>query len=506
MALARSESLPFVAGIARRASRNIRVTVVACVVLICGVFAAAALLQMRNDRVHALAQAQVFEAARAADIAAATGAALDRLAAAGRGFVDNKPVDLTREGIGNITEFDSSGLAVATADSASTVSLLPAAIGARGPLVFAPGTLTFPYKNRIVAVSFDATRLLPASMLRHAALTTASGTILLRDVAWSGGGSGTAVPGWPVTVRNAIDEDAALASWTGAIPLYLFVILGPALVGAALAAVFVREFAARAKASEALRSLRMTRPVEAKLLVRLAAAERNAAEDARAKSEFIAHMSHELRTPLNAIIGFSEVIERGFYGTVGHAKYVEYAHDINEAGRALHNKIGDILEFANVEAGRYPIRLRSVDICALATTVVGEHAGRAFSRRVALEMGFAHSAAALADPLAVNRVLTSLISNSLLYTPEGGLVRVDVREEEAAVVVRVVDNGHGFTREEVVRAGAPFKRFDRPGASTGAGMGLAIAMSLARRMDGAIRLDGTPGGGSVAELRLPKAS
>ena len=88
MALARSESMPLVAGLARRASRNIRVTVVACVVLICGVFAAAALLQMRNDRLHALAQAEVFEAARAADIADVTGGALDRLAAVGRGFDD----------------------------------------------------------------------------------------------------------------------------------------------------------------------------------------------------------------------------------------------------------------------------------------------------------------------------------------------------------------------------------------------------------------------------------
>ena len=86
-----------------------------------------------------------------------------------------------------------------------------------------------------------------------------------------------------------------------------------------------------------------------------------------------------------------------------------------------------------------------------------------------------------------------------------GLVRVDVLEEEAAIVARVIDNGHGFTRAEVAKAGVPFRRFDRPGAVTGAGMGLAIAMSLARRMGGAIRLDGSPGGGSVAELRLPKA-
>ena len=146
-----------------------------------------------------------------------------------------------------------------------------------------------------------------------------------------------------------------MRAWYGSLPLYLFVILGPALVGAGLAAVFVREFERRAKASEAIRTLRSTRPAEARLLVRLANAERGAVEALRSKTEFVAHMSHELRTPLNAIIGFAEVIERGFYGAVGHPKYIEYARDIGMAGRSLHSKIGDILEFANLEAGRYPL-------------------------------------------------------------------------------------------------------------------------------------------------------
>ncbi|HJW41632.1 MAG TPA: HAMP domain-containing sensor histidine kinase [Rhizomicrobium sp.] len=495
--------VPFFAG--RTRPRAIRMTVLLCVVLICGSFAGAALLQMRNDRIHALAQARVFETDRAAGAAAAIGASFDRMAALGRDFADGKTVDGAANGITNITVYDASGLVLATQDSFASRAPPPDALSGATPRVLLPGTLVFAYGEKIVALDFDPRSVVPATLLTRAGLLLPDGKPLLHDAAWSGSGPQAAVPGWPVVVQTSVDANVALAAWVGSLPLYIFVILGPALAGGALAAVFVREFERRARAAQAIRALRSTRPVEAKLLVRLAQAERAAAEDARAKSEFIAHMSHELRTPLNAIIGFSEVIERGFYGTVGHAKYVEYAHDINEAGRALHGKIGDILEFANVEAGRYPITLASVDLSALAQAVVAEHAGRAFSRRIALEMGFALAANALADAQAVNRIVTSLIANALAYTQEGGMVRIDVRDEEAATVLRVIDNGHGFTREEAAKAGTPFRRFDRPGTETGAGMGLAIAMSLARRMGGAIRLDGTPGGGSVAELRLPKA-
>ncbi|MBS0469664.1 MAG: HAMP domain-containing histidine kinase [Proteobacteria bacterium] len=506
MAQSGAISHPIIAAFAARAGlRGIRFTVLLCVVLICGCFAAAAVLQMRNDRAHALAQAQVFETERAADAAAAAGATLDRLAAIGKAYADGQETNFAAEGIRNVSVFDGAGLALRTLESHDTPSLPQASVWPGGRQVYAPGLLTFPYDGRIVAISFDPKALVPSRMLARGALTLKDGSALLRDATWSGSGDGVPVAGWPVTVRTSVDEQSALAAWTGALPLYLFVILGPSLAGAALAAVFVREFERRARAAEAIRSLRATRPVEAKLLVRLAEAERRAVEDSRAKSEFIAHMSHELRTPLNAIIGFSEVIERGFYGPAGHPKYVEYAHDINEAGRNLHNKIGDILEFANVEAGRYPIALAPTDVCAVVQTCVGEHAGRAFSRRISLDVGFVQSGEALADRLAVDRILTSLITNALAYTAEGGRIRVDVLEEEGAVVVRVRDNGAGFTRAELAETGKPFKRFDRSGAQTGGGLGLTIAMALARRMNGAVRISGVPGGGSIAELRLPKA-
>src|SRR5690242_21935008 len=99
--------------VARAASRNIRLTVVVSVVLICGSFAAAAALQMQNDRAHALTQAEYFETRRAGDVAAAAGASLERIAALGRAFADGRDVgDIAKaSGVSNITLFDRTGLA-----------------------------------------------------------------------------------------------------------------------------------------------------------------------------------------------------------------------------------------------------------------------------------------------------------------------------------------------------------------------------------------------------------
>jgi two-component system cell cycle sensor histidine kinase PleC len=226
----------------------------------------------------------------------------------------------------------------------------------------------------------------------------------------------------------------------------------------------------------------------------------------RSKSEFIAHMSHELRTPLNAVIGFSEIIAGGFYGPAGHPKYTEYARDIGDAGRNLHGKIGDILEFANIEAGRFPLKQESIDLAALTGACLDEQQGRAFSRRIRLSLGAGEAGLVRADALAVKRVLTNLLVNALTYTASGGFVRADVRFEDGAGVLILTDSGTGFSASEHSKAGKAFERFDRTGTVTGAGLGLAIAMELTRRMGGAMRLAGQPGHGAVMEIRLPRLS
>jgi len=492
---------------ARRLLRNTRLMVPLCIVLICGSFAAAAILSMRLDRAHAINQARYFEQARAADLAEITGTTLDRLAATGLGFARNPDMRLGDPAIRNIAVFQN-GVMTSALKPWSALPPAPAFHGDRTVFSFGPETgLAFKSGDSIVTVLFDAAALAPATLMRRAAIFSDASTVLSGSE-WRADGTrhDARVAGWPLTAATETDEDAALVRWRELLPLYLFVILGPAIAGGWLAALFVGAFERHEKAAHAIRSLKTLRPIEAKLMVRLANAERAAVESARSKSEFIAHMSHELRTPLNAVIGFSEVIAQELYGPSGHPKYAEYARDIGEAGRGLHARIGDILEFANIEAGRHPLQPQSVDLAALARASVDEHKGRAFSRRIALETGFITPAQVHADPLAVRRVLSNLIANALAYTEKGGSVLVDVRIDEGAAIAVVRDSGLGFSRAERGRAGRPFQRFDRQGQVTGAGLGLAIAMELARRMGGAMRLSSAPGRGSVMELRLPKAA
>ena len=500
---------------------------------------------MRNDRAHALSEAASFDDERAQELALDLGGELNRYAAIGAAFTNaassaETSAALSEAGgtaLRNIAVLDLRGELQSELTSAAKGFLpLPpdtldqaltghAIAASRDGKSFA---IVFNEGNHLVAVELDAKALMPSAGEREALLATLTGEVVALGSEWRALPSVEAlsldnqaqasreidvadgrrivalrrVQGWPLAVAASSRVGEALGAWYGSLPLYLFVILGPALAGAGLAVIFVREFERRARTTEAVKNLRATKPEQARLLVRLADAERRAVEAERARREFVGHMSHELRTPLNAIIGFSEVIERGVFGQ--HRKYSEYARDIGLAGRELHGKIGDILDFANLEGRKSAPVSAPIDIVPIVRQVVDEAIPAARAKGVRLSVSLPMAAEAAADPTGVHRILSNILRNAMQYSPSGGTIRFQVKNISDAVMINVRDPGLGFSTTELARAGEAFCRFDRPGCTTGVGMGLAVAMRLARGMGGTLRLASVQGESTTAELRLAK--
>ncbi len=513
-----------IARVAASVTGNVRLTVLISVVLICGSFASAAFMQIRLDRMRAEEQAGAFQTQRAQTVAGDLKDTLDHYAALAAAYADaplspgttKALAEAGRPALRNVAVLDLQGAVISTMRDRPMPSLADIRSHLAGAaygkiLLRAPDqssfAIVFAYAGSLIAMELAPSALLPHKADHVALLTPDGSTLAASDGARENVYVATAsVPSWPLRISAGLGTDAAREAWLASLPLYLFVIFGPALAGAGLAFVFVREFERRSNANRAVKALRAARPAEARLLVRLADAERRAAEAERSKSEFLAHMSHELRTPLNAIIGFSEVIERGLFGPAGHKKYVEYARDIGAAGRGLHTRIGDILEFASIEAGCYPLVVGRTDVVPITRACIEEIAGQTFSRRVKLKVSLPTTAHARADAAALKRVLINLLSNAARYTPESGSIRVEVLNEAGSVCLRIRDSGLGFRPEERSLMGRPFARFARSGGSKpGLGLGLSVSMALARRMGGALVIRSLPGEGTVAELRLTRA-
>lgn len=234
--------------------------------------------------------------------------------------------------------------------------------------------------------------------------------------------------------------------------------------------------------------------------------EKTRAEEAsRTKSEFMANMSHELRTPLNAIIGFSDMMQQGTFGPLGHDKYREYCSDICESGRHLLDVINDILDMAKLEAGRIELHPELVDLDALLNDAIRLISGRADEKMIIVEHTATTGLQLKVDRRAVKQIALNLLSNAVKFTPKGGRVRVRTRVVDGEVVVSIEDNGIGIPKEMIARLAKPFVQVENQYTKhhKGSGLGLAISRSLVELHGGSLRIRSVDGQGTTVTLHLP---
>ncbi len=225
----------------------------------------------------------------------------------------------------------------------------------------------------------------------------------------------------------------------------------------------------------------------------------------RAKAEFLAEMSHEIRTPLNAVVGFSELLESSPDPLTERQQ--QFLADIHQAGEHLLGLTADLLDLAQMEAGRMQVQSEPLALGPLVQGVVAVAQALAQPRRMRLAIEVeSDRLGAWGDERRVKQVLYNLLSNAVRYSPPGTEVTVQARREGPWACVSVRDQGPGIPPEFHDRIFEEFVRLPVEGngpTPPGTGLGLALSQRLVQAMGGMLTLDSTPGQGSEFTFRLP---
>ena len=239
-------------------------------------------------------------------------------------------------------------------------------------------------------------------------------------------------------------------------------------------------------------------------LARMEEQRANAASEA--KSSFLANMSHEIRTPINAVLGMNEMIQR----ECDEPAIMEYAKEIEIAGRNLLSLVNNILDYSKIEAGEMEIVEAEYDLKKALSDVIRSTYRKTQDKQLSFRVNISDELPArlFGDEYRLKQILTNLLNNAVKYTQEGGVRLVmscePYSDEEIVLSIDVEDTGCGIREEDQDKLYEMFQRLDMERNRTieGSGLGLAISYQLLQMMQGEISVDSVYGESSTFHVSL----
>jgi signal transduction histidine kinase len=266
----------------------------------------------------------------------------------------------------------------------------------------------------------------------------------------------------------------------------------------------LREATERRTRREAERRLTLEREL---YLRELEAANRELREADRHKDEFLGVVSHELRTPLTVVIGYADVLRRNVVGELSPSQLAAADHIATAAERLL-ALITDLLDYAQLQAGRFSPQCAATDVSELVEALERELAPRARARELEFNVNAEGHGLAWIDGQRTRTVIHQLATNALKFTGPGGRVDIWLRLVDGELAVEVQDTGVGISSADQARLFEGFRQVDMSDARSvgGLGLGLGLARAIVTALGGKIGVRSEPGQGSTFWFRLPASA
>ncbi|MEV8469541.1 ATP-binding protein [Ralstonia sp. UNC404CL21Col] len=213
-------------------------------------------------------------------------------------------------------------------------------------------------------------------------------------------------------------------------------------------------------------------------------------------------VSHDLRAPLRHIAGYAELLDE-MEGQHVSERGRHFLQTISESSRFAGKLVDDLLTFSQM--GRGALHLTDVDLAQLVRGVVRDLTMDQGRRHI--EWNIAALPVVRADPAFLQLAMRNLLSNAVKYTRDRDPARIhiDAEQTDTETIVRIADNGVGFSMEYVAKLFGVFQRLHRMDEFEGTGIGLANVRRIIDRHGGRTWAEGELDRGATFYFALPRS-
>ena len=222
------------------------------------------------------------------------------------------------------------------------------------------------------------------------------------------------------------------------------------------------------------------------------------------KSAFVNMVSHEIRSPLTTILSQIKILMDGLAGELG-PKQADILGKMSRKVSGLVELSNELLDLSRIEAGLIVQDKQPVQLMDILESLVEFIQARAKEKNISLTLKKTNLPLINADMKSMEEVFSNLITNAIIYTPEGGKVDVSGEIKGDFVGVSISDTGYGIAPDELHRIFDKFYRSktEKTRNIVGTGLGLPIVKSIVEAHNGTVKVASEEGVGSTFYVRLP---
>lgn len=225
-----------------------------------------------------------------------------------------------------------------------------------------------------------------------------------------------------------------------------------------------------------------------------------------ARDDFMGLVSHDLRTLLGNVLLNAEHLARETAGDEAGKRTLARAKKIQQAAKHMTRLLGDLVDVASIEAGRFRVVPDTSDAKALIRDTLEAFRPAAAAKGISVDMAAAEGVLlAKFDQDRILQVLANLLSNAIKFTGDGGSISVHVESVGVEVRFSVADTGAGVEPDNLERIFERFWQVTR-GDRRGLGLGLFISKCIVEAHGGRIWAESALGRGSTFSFTLPGAA
>lgn len=223
----------------------------------------------------------------------------------------------------------------------------------------------------------------------------------------------------------------------------------------------------------------------------------------RAKSDFLSRMSHDIRTPMNAILGMTSVATMHIDEK---ERVLDALEKITVSGKHLLGLINEVLDMSRIESGKVSLVEGAFNLSDTIESLLTVFRSQMDVKGLALHAGIAklEHENVVGDEQHLQQIFMNIMGNAVKFTPAGGKISIHIEEKPSRTEgygcyeFTFEDTGIGMEPDYIQKIFEPFSRAEdsRTGKIEGTGLGMSIAVNIARMMNGDIKVESELGRGS----------